>query len=107
MRDFLGMMSKAKELQGKMQQLQEEIAALEVSGVAGGGLVRVTLSGKGDLRAVRVDPSLLKVGEGEILEDLLVAAHADAKAKAEAATAEKMQAVTGGFPLPPGLKLPF
>ncbi len=107
MRDFLGMMSKAKELQSRMQQLQDEIAALEVSGVSGGGLVRVTMSGKGDLRSVRIDPSLLKPDEAEILEDLLVAAHADAKGKAEAAMAEKMQSVTGGLSLPPGLKLPF
>ena len=107
MRDLMGMMKQAKELQERMQQMQEEIAALEVSGAAGGGLVSVTLSGKGEMRSLKVDPSLLNVGEGEILEDLIVAAHNDARAKADAKMAEKMQELTGGLPLPPGLKLPF
>ncbi len=107
MRDFLGMMSKAKELQGRMQQVQEDIAAIEAEGSAGGGLVTVRVGGKGDLRRVRIDPSLLKPEEAEILEDLLVAAHAEARGKAEAASAEKMQAAMGGLQLPPGMKLPF
>lgn len=107
MKDILGMMKQAKDLQSKMQALQEEIAALRIAGAAGGGLVKITLSGKGELVAVAIDRSLLKPDEGEILEDLLVAAHGEARAKVEAATAEKMRGLTGGLSLPPGLKLPF
>jgi len=107
MRDLMGMMSKAKELQEKMQALQEEVAAMEIAGEAGGGLVSVTVDGKGGLKGVKIDPSLLKSDEVEILEDLIVAASADARGRAEAAAAEKMQELTAGLPLPPGMKLPF
>jgi DNA-binding YbaB/EbfC family protein len=105
MADFMGMMKKAAELQSKMQAMQAELEAVEVEGVAGGGVVKVVLSGKGDLKSVKVDDSLLKPEEKEILEDLLVAAHADARRKSEDVMAEKMKALTGGLPLPPGLKL--
>jgi len=105
--DLGKMMKQAQQLQARMAEAQEAIQAIEASGTSGGGLVTVTLSGKGDLRAVRVDPSLAKPDEVEILEDLLVAAHADAKQKLDAAIAETMAAVTGGLQLPPGLKLPF
>jgi len=105
--DLMGMMKQAKQLQEKMQAVQEEIAGLSVDGAAGGGLVSVTANGKGDVRSVRIDPSLLKPEEVEILEDLIVAALADARGKAEAATAERMQAMAGGLNLPPGMKLPF
>jgi DNA-binding YbaB/EbfC family protein len=88
-----------------MQQMQEELAALQVEGQSGGGLVRVTLNGKMEARAVKLDPSLVKPEDTEMLEDLILAAFQDAKAKAEAALQEKMQEVTGGLPLPPGLKL--
>lgn len=107
MRDIMGMMSKAKELQSKMQEMQEQVATIEVEGAAGAGLVKVTMTAKGDLRRLSIDPSLLKPEEAEILEDLIVAAHADARAKAEKTLADKMQALTGGLGLPPGLKLPF
>lgn len=107
MPDLFGMMKQAKELQSRMQSLQEEIGALRLEGSAGGGLVAATVSGKGDLVAVKIDPSLMKPGEGEILEDLVVAAYADARRKAEAKSAEKMQELTGGLQLPAGLKLPF
>ncbi|MCX5480416.1 YbaB/EbfC family nucleoid-associated protein [Kaistia geumhonensis] len=107
MRDIMGMMSKAKELQSKMQAMQDEIATLEVKGSAGAGLVTVTMTAKGDLRKIAIDPSLLKADEGEILEDLVIAAHADARGKAEKLMADKMQSLTGGLGLPPGLKLPF
>ena len=107
MADLLGMMKQAKQLQEKMQTMQEEVAALSVEGAAGGGLVKVTLSGKADLKALHIDPSLLKPEEAEILEDLIVAAHNDARAKAEAALADKMREATGGLQLPPGMKLPF
>ena len=105
--DFMKMMSKAKEMQTRMAGLQEELATIEAVGTAGAGLVSVTISGKGELKAVKIDPSLLKPEEGEILEDLIVAAHRDAHVKAEAAIAEKMAEVTGGLGLPGGMKLPF
>jgi DNA-binding YbaB/EbfC family protein len=105
--DMLGMMKQAKELQAKMEALQQEVAAMEVTGASGGGLVKVTTNGKGEMRAISIDPSLLKADEGEILEDLIVAAVNDARQKAEARLAEKMQQMTGGLQLPPGMKLPF
>lgn len=107
MKDIMGLMKKAGEMQAKMQEMQEEAANAEVEGTAGGGLVTVTLSGKGELKGVKIDPSLLKEDEGEILEDLLIAAHNDAKGKSEAVMQEKMQTLTAGLPLPPGMKLPF
>jgi DNA-binding YbaB/EbfC family protein len=105
--DLMGMMKQAKELQGKMQGLQEEVAALEATGSSGGGLVTVVVDGKGSLKRLKIDPSLAKPDEVEILEDLIVAAMNDARGKAEALAAEKMQALTAGLGLPPGLKLPF
>ena len=107
MRDIMGMMGKVKEMQAKMESLQTEIASLEVEGKSGGGLVTLKLTGKGDLISVKIDPSLFKEDDVEILEDLIVAAHKDAKDKAEAIAAEKTKAVTAGLPLPPGMKLPF
>jgi DNA-binding YbaB/EbfC family protein len=107
MRDFLGMMKQAKELQDKMQSLQEEIAALEASGAAGAGLVTVTVDGKGVLKSVKIDPSLAKPDELEILEDLIVAAAGDARGKVDAQAESKMKELTAGLPLPAGLKLPF
>ena len=105
--DILGIMKKAQAMQSKLAETQEELARVEVEGESGGGLVKVTLSGKGDLKAVRLDPSLLKPDEAEMAQDLIVAAFADAKVKAERLAAEKMQEMTAGLPLPPGLKLPF
>lgn len=107
MRDLMGMMKQAKELQSRMQEMQEKVAAIEVTGSAGGGLVEVTLNGKNEMRSIRIDPSLVKPDEAEILEDLLVAAHNDARVKLEAQTAELAQEATGGLPIPPGMKLPF
>jgi DNA-binding YbaB/EbfC family protein len=107
MRDLMGMMKQAKELQSRMQEVQERIAALEVTGTAGGGLVEITLEGKGLMKRVKVDPALAKPEEAEILEDLLLAAHNDARAKLETRTAELAQEMTGGLQLPPGMKLPF
>ena len=105
MADFMGMMKQAAQLQSKMQELQAELDRMEIEGTAGGGMVTVTLTGKGDLKGVKLDDSLIKPGEKEILEDLLVAAHADAKRKSEAVLQDKMKALTGGLPLPPGMKL--
>ncbi|MEP1441483.1 MAG: YbaB/EbfC family nucleoid-associated protein [Hyphomicrobiales bacterium] len=107
MKDIMGLMKKAGEMQAKMQEMQEEAANAEVVGTAGGGLVTVTLSGKGEMRGLKVDPSLLKEEEAEIMEDLILAAHNDAKGKSEAAMQEKMQEMTSGLSLPPGMKLPF
>jgi len=98
------MMKQAKELQSKMAEMQAEIEQLTRDGTAGAGLVTVTVNGKGEMRALSVDPSLMKPDEKEILEDLIVAAHADAKTKMEEALQEKMKDMTGGLPLPPGMK---
>jgi DNA-binding YbaB/EbfC family protein len=105
MADFLGMMKQAAQLQSKMQEMQAELDSITVEGVAGGGLVSVTLSAKGDLKGVRIDSSLIKPEEKEIIEDLIVAAHADARRKAEGVLQDKMKGLTGGLPLPPGMKL--
>jgi DNA-binding YbaB/EbfC family protein len=105
MADFMGMMKQAAQLQSKMQELQAELDQIHVEGTAGGGMVTVTLTAKGDMKGTKIDASLMKPGESEILEDLLVAARADARRKAEAVMQEKMKAVTGGLPLPPGMKL--
>ena len=105
MADFLGMMKQAAQLQSKMQAMQAELDSIEVEGTAGGGMVTVTLTAKGDLKSVKFDDSLMKPEEKEILEDLLVAAHADARRKGEDVMQEKMKSLTGGLPLPPGLKL--
>ena len=105
MTDFLGLMKQATQLQAKMQEMQAELDQITVEGAAGGGMVTVTMSAKGDLKGVRIDDSLVKPGEKEIIEDLIVAAHADARRKAEALLADKMKGLTGGLPLPPALKL--
>ena len=103
MADFLGMMKQAAQLQSKMQAMQEELGQLEVEGTSGGGLVTVRMSAKMDVKAVKIDPSLMKAEEREVLEDLLVTALADARRKAETAMQEKMQSLAGGLGLPPGL----
>jgi DNA-binding YbaB/EbfC family protein len=103
--DIMGLMKQASEMQAKMQELQAELDHVEVEGTAGGGLVSVKLSAKGDLKGVKIDASLLKPEEKEIVEDLLVAAHADARRKAETVMEDKMKTLTGGLPLPPGMKL--
>jgi len=105
MADFLGMMKQAAQLQSKMQAMQDELGHVEVEGIAGGGLVSVRMTAKMEVKAIKIDPSLMKADEREILEDLLVTAHHDAQRKAEAAMQEKMKAFTGGLGLPPGLGL--
>ena len=107
MKDLMGMMGKVKEMQSKMEKVQAEIAALSIEGKAGGGMVTVTLDGKGQMTGIKIDPSMFKEDDVEILEDLIVAAHKDAKDKAEAEAAEKTKALTAGLPIPPGFKLPF
>ena len=105
--DFAGMMKQAQAMQQRMAAAQAELEALVVSGESGGGAVKLSLSAKGDLKTLSIDPSLLKPEDAEMLEDLIVSAHAQARAKADEAMAEKMKSVTGGLQLPPGLKLPF
>lgn len=105
MADFLGMMKQAAQLQTKMQELQAELDRTEVEGAAGGGMVTVRLTAKGEMKGVKIDETLIKPEEKEILEDLLIAAHADARRKAEEVMQDKMKSLTGGLSLPPGLKL--
>jgi DNA-binding YbaB/EbfC family protein len=105
MKNFTSMMKQAQELQSRMTEMQAEMERARVEGQSGGGLVVLTMNGKGDLVAAKIDASLVKPEEAEILEDLIVAAHTDAKVKVERLMQEKMQSLTGGLPLPPGLKL--
>jgi len=105
MADFLGMMKQAAQLQSKMKALQEELEHVEVEGIAGGGLVSVRMTAKTEVKAVKIDPSLIKPEDREILEDLVVAALNDARRKAEAAMQDKMKDLTGGLSLPPGFGL--
>ena len=107
MRDMMGLMKQAQQMQQKMADMQAELETIEVEGAAGGGMVTVTMTAKGALKGIRIDPSLMVPDEREILEDLIVAAHKDAKDKAEAVAAEKTKALTAGLPIPPGFKLPF
>jgi len=107
MKNLGNMLKEAQKLQSKMAEMQEQLADTEISGAAGGGMVNVTLNGKGETRKVKIDPSLVDPNEVEILEDLLVAAFNDAKAKVESHMQEEMGKLTGGMNLPPGMKLPF
>lgn len=107
MKNLGDMMKQVQAMQSRMTDMQAKLEAATMTGQSGGGLVKVTLNGKGAMTALHVDSSLLKEDEKEILEDLIVAAHADAKAKCEAMMAEEMKSVTGGLALPPGMKLPF
>ena len=105
MRDLMGLMKQAQAMQQKMADVQAELETLEVDGTAGAGAVTVRMTAKGVMKAVAIDPSLMKPDEKEIVEDLIVADSNDARAKAERLLQEKMQDVTKGLPLPPGLKL--
>ena len=107
MKNLGQMMKQAQEMQAKMAELQERLAETEVTGAAAGGMVQVTMNGKGAVRAVRIDPSLIDPAEAQVLEDLIVAAANDAKTKVEQEVAQEMQKLTGGLNLPPGFSLPF
>jgi DNA-binding YbaB/EbfC family protein len=104
---MMGLMKKAQEMQVRMEELQAELDQTLVEGEAGGGMVKVTLTAKGQMKSVSFDPSILKPEDREIVEDLVVTAHQDARKKAERLMEEKMKAVTAGLPIPPGMKLPF
>ncbi|MHB1303978.1 MAG: YbaB/EbfC family nucleoid-associated protein [Acidiphilium sp.] len=107
MKNLAGLMKQAQAMQQSMQDMQARLETLEVQGESGAGLVSLTLSGKGELKSTRIDPKLLVPEDAEMLQDLIVAAHRDAKSKLETLTAQEMQKATGGLSLPPGLKLPF
>jgi len=107
MKNLGQLMKQAQEMQAKMQELQDKLAASEVEGSSGGGMLTVTLNGKGEMRRVKIDPSLINPDDAEVLEDLVVAAFNDAKAKVERQMQEEMSKLTGGLDLPPGMTLPF
>ena len=107
MADMLGLMKQAQAMQTKMQEMQAELERTEVEGQAGGGMVRVTLTAKGQMKGLAIDDQLIKADEKVILEDLIVVAHEDARKKAERLMQEKMKELTGGLSLPAGMKLPF
>lgn len=107
MKNLAGLMKQASQMQQKMQDMQAALEAAEVEGQAGAGMVTLVLNGKGDMKRVKIDPKLADPAEMEMLEDLMLAAHADARRKVDALAAEQMQNATGGLQLPPGLKLPF
>jgi DNA-binding YbaB/EbfC family protein len=107
MRDLLGMMKEMQGLKAKMESMQAELETTEIVGRSGAGMVEVTLNAKGAMRGIKIDPSLMNPDEAEILEDLVVAAHQDARSKMEQVIADKTQGLMGGLPLPPGFKLPF
>ncbi|MEO1700788.1 MAG: YbaB/EbfC family nucleoid-associated protein [Pseudomonadota bacterium] len=107
MKDLMGLMSKAKEMQQKMADMQAEMETVTADGTAGGGMVTVTLNGKGAMQGIKIDASVFQEDDVEILEDLVLAAHGDAKSKIETIMQEKTAEMTAGLPLPPGMKLPF
>jgi DNA-binding YbaB/EbfC family protein len=107
MKDIMGLMKQAQAMQSRMQDLQAQLEQVEVEGQAGAGSVRVSLTAKGAMRSISIDPALLVASEKELIEDLIVTAHEDARRKGEALVQERMQAITAGLPLPPGMKLPF
>ena len=107
MKNLGNMMKHAQAMQQKMAEMQERLAAMEVEGRSGGGLVSAVITGKNELKRIKIDKSLVDPAEIEVLEDLIVAACNDARLKVEAAVAEETQKLTAGLPLPPGMKLPF
>ena len=107
MPDMFGLMKQAQAMQAKMQEMQAEMERIEIEGQAGGGMVRVTLTAKGQMKGLMIDDQLLKADEKVVLEDLIIVAHEDARKKAERLMEEKMKGVTAGLALPPGMKLPF
>ena len=107
MKNLAGLMKQASQMQAKMQEMQAKLESMEVEGTSGAGMVSVTLNGRGEMKQVKIDPKLADPAEMEMVEDLIVAAHNDAKRKIETMASEEMQKMTGGMQLPPGMKLPF
>ena len=107
MKNLAGLMKQAGQMQQKMEEMQARLAAAEIRGESGAGLVSVVINGKGEMKSIHIDPKLADPNEMEMLQDLIVAAAADARRKMETTAAEEMQKITGGLNLPPGMKLPF
>lgn len=107
MKNLSQMLKQAQTLQTRMQEMRDSLAALEVTGASGAGKVEIVMTGKGDIRRIKIDPALLAAGDAEMVEDLIVAAAVDAKSKADAEAKSRMSELTGGLPLPPGFQLPF
>ena len=107
MNNFSDMMKKAQEMQKKMQEIQDSLSNLEVEGTSGGGIVKIIMNCKNEVKKIDIDPSIIKNDEKEVMEDLIVAALNDAKSKAEEKSQEELKKLTGGLGLPPGMKMPF
>jgi DNA-binding YbaB/EbfC family protein len=107
MNNFKDMMKKAQEMQKKMQEIQDSLSNLEVEGTSGGGIVKIIMNCKNEVKKIDIDPSIIKNDEKEVMEDLIIAALNDAKSKAEEKSQEEMKKLTGGLGLPPGMKMPF
>lgn len=107
MKNLAGLMKQASQMQSKMEEMQARLETMEIEGESGAGMVRITLNGKGDMRRIKIDPKIVDPADAEILEDLILAAHRDARAKADATNKAEMQKLTGGLNLPAGMKLPF
>ncbi len=107
MKNLAGLMKQAQQMQSKMEEMQAKLESTELTGESGAGLVKITLNGKGELRRIVIDPKVVDPSDVEMLQDLIAAAHRDAKGKSEALQAEQMREATGGLQLPPGMKLPF
>ncbi len=107
MKNLAGLMKQASQMQSKMEEMQARLQTMEIDGESGAGMVRVTLNGKGDLRRIKLDPKIVDPTDTEVLEDLILAAHRDARTKVDATSSAEMQKLTGGLQLPPGMKLPF
>ena len=107
MTNFSDMMKKAQEMQKKMQEIQDSLSNLEVEGTSGGGIVKIIMNCKNEVKKIDIDPSIIKNDEKEVMEDLIIAALNDAKSKAEEKSQEEMKKLTGGLGLPPGMKMPF
>ncbi len=107
MKNFANLMKQASQMQSKMTEMQEKLAAITIEGVSGAGMVTVTLGGKGDMKSIKIDSKLADPAEMEMLQDLIIAAYSDARRRLDETTQEEMQKVTGGINLPEGLKFPF
>jgi DNA-binding YbaB/EbfC family protein len=107
MKNLAGLMKQASQMQSKMQEMQARLESMELTGESGAGLVKVTMNGKSEMRRIEIDPNIIDPADAEMLQDLIMAAHRDARSKIEAVAADEMRKATGGLELPAGMKLPF
>ena len=107
MKDIMGLVKQAKQMQEKMEVAKAKVAELRAEGISGGGMVRIVLSGEGHMQSINIDPSMIVAAEAEILEDLIIAAFHDAKVKLDEKQAETMKSAMGDIKLPPGMDMPF